>query len=236
MTVDVAVSFDSCDRLLRDVIELVQRAADRAGGSLARGVDHARDFGAVVHHRAREGEAAFFDRLDGLIGGGGYLTREMVCLLRDRGQHAAALFGQDRGHFVGATADGGRDLVGLADEVAGDFFAHPDKRALCIARACANGFGGRQRELTERALGFRRVDLDRLAQLLEARIERIGGGLAAGLDLVGDGFGAADQQFLEAADAAVEIVGDLERAGAQGLVHLADLDADRIRDLGRRAN
>ena len=70
----------------------------------------------------------------------------------------------------------------------------------------------------ERAFGFRRIDLDRLAELLHARIERVGGGLGAGLDLVGDGLGAADQQFLEAADAAVERVGDLERARAQRLV------------------
>ena len=84
----------------------------------------------------------------------------------------------------------------------------------------------------ERALGFRRVDLDHLAELLHARIERIGGGLGAGLDLIGDGLGAADQQFLETADAAVEGVGDLERARAQGLVDLGRLGADRIRHLG----
>ena len=63
-------------------------------------------------------------------------------------------------------------------------------------------------------------------------MQRVGGGLGAGLELIGDGLGAADQQFLEAVDAGVERIGDLERARAQGLVDLADLGADRVGDLG----
>src|SRR6478736_1609148 len=43
--------------------------------------------------------------------------------------------------------------------------------------------------------------------------------------------GAADQKLFESADTVVEIVGDLKGTVAQCLVHLADLDADRIRNL-----
>src|SRR5262249_26950648 len=80
------------------------------------------------------------------------------------------------------------------------------------------------------AFRLRRIELDRLAQLLQPRIERVGGGLAARLDLARDHFGAADQKLFEAADTVIEIVGDLKGAVAQGLVHLAHLDADRVRD------
>ncbi len=104
-------------------------------------------------------------------------------------------------------------------------------RSTSLALA-AHRLGGGERELAERAFGFRRIGLDRLAEFLQAGMQRVGGGLGAGLELIGDGLGAADQQFLEAADAAVERIGDFERARAQGLVDLVDLGADRIRDLG----
>ena len=71
-----------------------------------------------------------------------------------------------------------------------------------------------------------------LAELLRARAEHVGGGLAAGLDFLGHGLGAADQQFLEAADARVEIVGDLHRARAERLVDVVDLGAERVGELG----
>ena len=203
------------DRLLRDVIEFGQRAGDRAGGRFARAVDHARDLGAVVHHRARKGEASFFDRLDRLICRAGHLARELIALLGDGRQHAAALVGQDRGHFISTPADRRRDFLGFADEAAGNLFADADKCALRIAGAVANCLGGGQRKLTERSLGFRRVDLDRLAQLFQPRIKCIRSGFGAGLDLACDGLSAADKEFLEAADTAVKIVGDLKGARPQ---------------------
>ena len=79
------------------------------------------------------------------------------------------------------------------------------------------------------------VGLDRGRELLHARVERVGGGLGAHLDLLGDVLGAADQQLLEAADAGVERVGDLERAGAERLVDLVDALADRLGELGAAA-
>src|SRR6516165_8590521 len=158
------------------------------------------------------------------------IVREMICFLGNCRKHAAALIGQYSGHLVGAPADGGRDLLGFADEVARNFLADADERAFCIARACADGFGGRQSKLTERAFRLRRIELDGLAQLLQPRVERVGCGLAARFDLARDHFGAADQKLFETADTVVEIAGDLKGAVTQGLVHLADLDADSVRN------
>ena len=59
--------------------------------------------------------------------------------------------------------------------------------------------------------------------------------LVRDLDLLGDGLGAADQQLLEAADAGVEGVRDLHGAGAERLVDVVDLGADRLGELRRRA-
>ena len=63
-------------------------------------------------------------------------------------------------------------------------------------------------------------------------VEELGGGLAAGLDLLGHRLGAADQQLLEAADAGVEVVGDLHGAVAERLVDVVDLGADALGELG----
>src|SRR4029079_10121335 len=214
------------DRFLRGLVELVDRARDHAGRRFARSVDDAGNFAAVVHHRAREGEALFLDRLYRLICGRCDVARELRALLGDRCEHTAALFREHGGHFVGTTADSCGDLLGLADEAARDFLTDTDQSALGISRAGADRLGGGQRELPKRALGFRRVDLDYLAELLQPRIERIGGRLATGLDLAGDRFRPPNQQVREAADSAVEIVCDFERPGAERLVDLADLGAD----------
>ena len=73
-----------------------------------------------------------------------------------------------------------------------------DRRQACARHRlrCADCLGGGQRKLTERTLGLRRVDLDGLAQLFQPRIECIGSGLAAGLDLARDCFSASDQKVL----------------------------------------
>ena len=71
----------------------------------------------------------------------------------------------------------------------------------CMASAVA---------LLEQLAGVGGVGLDRAGELLHARVEHVGGGLGADLDLLGDVLGAADQQLLEAADAGVEGVGDFE--------------------------
>src|SRR3974390_2857040 len=91
--------------------------------------------------------------------------------------------------------------------------------------------GGRPGQC-ERTLGFRRVALDRLAELLKALMQRFGGGPGAGFDLVGGGFRAAGPKVFETADPALQRVGDLERARAQGPVNLAHLGADRVGDFG----
>ena len=62
--------------------------------------------------------------------------------------------------------------------------------------------------------------------------EQLGGGLAARLDLLGHGLGAPDQQLLEAADAGIEVLGDLHRAHAERLVDVVDLGADALGELG----
>ena len=82
LTLEVAVSLRARDCLLRDIVELGHRAVDGAGRRLARAVDHARNFGAVVHHRARKGEALLFDRLDGMVGRVGHFARKMVAPFR----------------------------------------------------------------------------------------------------------------------------------------------------------
>ncbi len=69
--------------------------------------------------------------------------------------------------------------------------------------------------LAQQLAGVHGVGLDRGRELLHARGERVGGGLGAELDLLGDVLGAADQQLLEAADAGVEGVGDLDARGCR---------------------
>jgi hypothetical protein len=71
-----------------------------------------------------------------------------------------------------------------------------------------------------------------------ASVQRVGGVLGTQLELIGGGFGAPDQEVLEAADAAVEHVGDLGRAHAEPLVDLGGLGTDGVRDLAaaRRDN
>jgi hypothetical protein len=64
-------------------------------------------------------------------------------------------------------------------------------------RALAERFGGVGGELAERLLGVSGIGLDRFRKLLEPGVEQIGGGAAAHFDLLGDGFGAADQQLLQ---------------------------------------
>src|SRR4029079_18421140 len=174
------------DRLLCRLVEFIDRAGDDVGGSFARGVDHARNFAAVVHHRAREREALFLDRLDGLIGGCRDVAGKLRALVGDGSKHAAALFGQNGGHFIGAAADRSGDLLGLADKAACNFLADAHQSTLGIARAGADRLGGGEGKLHKRALALRRIDLDHLAQLLQPRIEGVGGSLAARLDLAGD--------------------------------------------------
>ena len=74
--------------------------------------------------------------------------------------------------------------------------------------------------------------LRRIADRVVARVERVGGRLGARFDLLGHVLGAADQQFLEPADAGVESVGDFQCAGAERPVDLVDLGADRVGELG----
>ena len=81
-TLDVAVSFDWAIAFCVTSLSSVNVRLTALVRSLARGIDHARDFGAVVHHRARKGETSFFDRLDGLVCGGRHFTREMIRLSR----------------------------------------------------------------------------------------------------------------------------------------------------------
>ena len=90
-------------------------------------------------------------------------------------------------------------------------------------RAGADRLDRRRGELTERALGLARVAADGLAQLLHARNDRVADRLAAHLDLRCHGLDAADQQFLEARDAGIERVGDLERTRAERLVDFVGL-------------
>ena len=100
----------------------------------------------------------------------------------------------------------------------------------------ADGVAGGDRQRGRASARLRRVDFDDLAQLFHARIERVGGGLAAGLDLRGDRLGAADQQLLEAADAAVERGRRLRCARrAERAVDLAGLGADGRRPRRCRA-
>src|SRR5262249_48559658 len=153
-----------------------------------------------------ESEAPFLDRLDGLIGGRCDVARELRAFFVESRKHAAALFGQNSVHFVGAPADRSGDLLGLAEEIACDFFANADQSALGLSRAGADRLGGGQCKLAKRALGFRRIDLNDLAELLQPRVECIGGCLAAGFNLAGDRFGPADEELLETADTTVEIV------------------------------
>ena len=54
---------------------------------------------AVVQHAAGEGEALLLDRLDRRVGRLGDLGGELLALLGDGGEHAAALVGQDRRSF-----------------------------------------------------------------------------------------------------------------------------------------
>ena len=89
-------------------------------------------------------------------------------------------------------------------------------------RALAERFDGPGGKLAERLFGVAGVGLDRFRKLFEPGIEKVRGGAAARLDLLADRFGAADQQMLEMADAAVERVGDPQRLGAE---HLVDFGA-----------
>ena len=95
-------------------------------------------------------------------------------------------------------------------------------------RTGADRLDGRSRELAERALGFPRIDADRLAQLLHARHDRVADRLAAHLDLRGDGLDPADQKFLEARNASIECRRDLERPRPQALVDLVCLGVQRV--------
>ncbi len=103
--------------------------------------------------------------------------------------------------------------------------------AVARRRALAERFGRIGGELGEGALGARRIGLDRFGELLQARIEQIGGGAAAHFHLMDDGFGAADQELLQMADPAVERIGDLKRAFAEGRVDLGDALADGVGEL-----
>ena len=102
VTVAVAVSFELFDRLGGGVLQIVERAVDGVGGGLAGGVDHAGDLGAVVHDRAAEDEALVLDRAERVFGRLGDVGGELLALFGEGVQHAAALVGQDGGHFVGA--------------------------------------------------------------------------------------------------------------------------------------
>src|SRR5690606_26609452 len=139
-----------------------------AGRGLARRADHARDFGAVLHQCAREDQPALLDRADGLVGGAGDLVGELFALLGEGGEHTAAVLGENRADLFRAPGDRLRNLVGLADEVAGNLVAHSEQRAFGRAGAQADRLAGGAGEPPERLLGLRRIGADRVAELLAA--------------------------------------------------------------------
>ncbi len=137
------------DCLLGCLVQFIYRARDNVSRGFARGIDHAGNFAAVVHHAAREGKTPFFDRLDCLIGCGGDVARELRTLLGDRRENATALFRKDGRHFGRTAADGGRNLLGLAHKTTGDFLADAEESALGIIRTGADRLRGGQRELAK---------------------------------------------------------------------------------------
>jgi hypothetical protein len=103
-----------------------------AGGVLARLVDEAGDLLAVVHHRAREGEALSFDRLHGMIGGLDDLALNSLLLAPKAVEQRAGVGVEDLGHLGARGAELLADLVGAADEIARHLGA--DRRAGCVRR------------------------------------------------------------------------------------------------------
>ena len=118
---------------LGGVLQLLQRAVDGGGRVLARLVDEAGDLLAVVHHRAREGEALGFDRLHGVIGGLDHLAAELLALGREGGQQRAGIRVEDLGHLGAACAELLADLVGPPDEIARHFGADAEQGAFDVA-------------------------------------------------------------------------------------------------------
>src|SRR5207302_7472318 len=87
-------------------------------------------------------------------------------------------------------------------------------------------------ELAERTFRVAGVALDGLTELLDARIDERGGGLAAHLDLRHGGLDPPDQQLLEAPDAGVEVAGDFTRPSAERAVDVGRLAVERVGERG----
>src|SRR5436853_254278 len=85
---------------------------------------------------------------------------------------------------------------------------------------------------TSPAFGFSGAGLDGIGQMIDPLREQVGGCLAAGLDLLRHGFGASQQQFLEPADAGIEVVGNFHGTVGKGLVDVFDLGAKGVDELG----
>src|SRR5262249_16712970 len=124
------------------------------------------------------------------------------------------------------------DLAGVLLDLRRGIRRGGGERALGILSGQADRVGCRGGQFPDPTLGVRRVGLDHLRELLNARVDDIGSGLAAHLDLGRRGVDAVDQQVLETTDAGVEVAGDFRGAVAQYAVDLGGLGVERVCKLG----